>query len=314
MTTIAPGSDEDELYKKHRPSKFGELVGQDDVVDSLRNMGKTGKIPHFILLQGPSGCGKTTISRILKNALKCSDIDFLEKNAASDRGIDMVRAIASQVNVSPMLGENRIWVIDECHALTAEAQDAFLKLLEDTPHHAYFIFLTTDPKKLKSTIITRATVLKLKSLTEKDLIKLVEDVCKKEGRSVESEVAKKIATTAEGSARRALVILHTVLSLESTEKQLAAISTIDEGTPGFNVAQMLMNAKTTWAELAPALKEVNEDPEGVRRIVLGYANSCLLGNGNKKRSVIVIEEFMDNFFDSGKAGLTLACWNVIQSE
>jgi DNA polymerase III gamma/tau subunit len=103
-----------ELYRKYRPTKFSEVVGQSDAVKTLVDMGKRKALPHFILFTGPSGCGKTTIARILRQKLKCSDSDFSEVNAANDRGIDMVRDIEKKMNYAPIGGKCRLWLCDEC--------------------------------------------------------------------------------------------------------------------------------------------------------------------------------------------------------
>src|SRR5690606_3369465 len=110
-----------------------------------------GDIPHAMLFTGPSGCGKTTLARILRVKLRCSDNDFQEINAADFRGIDSIRSMRQQVGAAPLGGDSRIWLIDEAHSMTADAQNAFLKLLEDTPRHVYFFLATTDPQKLKKT-------------------------------------------------------------------------------------------------------------------------------------------------------------------
>src|SRR5688572_25883760 len=140
-----------ELYKKFRPKTLKGVVGQEGAVSSLQSMIDKGRLPHTILFSGPSGCGKTTIARILKGILECSDLDFFEINCADFKGIDMVRDIRRYVGIPPLHGKSRVWLIDEAHQLTKDAQNAFLKLLEDTPKHAYFMLATTDPQKLLPT-------------------------------------------------------------------------------------------------------------------------------------------------------------------
>ena len=97
-----------ELYKKHRPKKFSEVIGQEEAVKTLRAMYRKKVFPHTLLFSGPSGCGKTTLARIVKNLLKCNDTDFVELDAATHRGIEMVRSIQKQVGLSPMCGDCRI--------------------------------------------------------------------------------------------------------------------------------------------------------------------------------------------------------------
>jgi len=296
----------EELYKRHRPTKFSELVGQDSAVKELTAMGRNNAIPHFLLFIGPSGCGKTTIARILKNKLKCSDADFKEMNAAKDRGIDMVREIDSRVGLAPMAGPCRIWLIDECHQMTAQAMESILKLLEDTPKHAYFFLCTTDPSKLKRTIVTRATKVKVVLIGDKEMTGLVNRVAAAEKKQIEEDVVAKIVSVAEGSARMALVLLHQVIDLATEEDKLEALERESAQRSGFELAQALVrNAK--WPEIAAILGNCEDDPETVRRIVLGYFTKVALGQKTPKRAVGIIEAFLDPYFNTGKAGLVQSC-------
>jgi len=209
---------EKELYKKYRPKDFEGVVGQTDALKSLQQMAKNKKIPHALLFTGPSGCGKTTLARIVRRELGCGKHDFSEVNCADFRGIDMVRDIRSRMMQAPISGSCRVWLIDEAHRLTGDAMDAFLKILEDTPDHVYFMLATTNPQKLLKTVRTRCTEISVKSLSNKDIVKLVTDVAKKEGKTLPKEVAKKIADKCEGSARQALVLLHQIIDLEIQQR------------------------------------------------------------------------------------------------
>ena len=140
-------SEATELYRKYRPTSFKQVVGQEEAIRTLTELGKRKAIPHAILFTGPSGVGKTTLARILQRKLKCVGNDFVEMNAANDRGVGIIRSIQNKVGLAPMLGSCRIWLMDEAHQLTSDAQSAFLKLLEDTPSHVYFMLATTDPQK-----------------------------------------------------------------------------------------------------------------------------------------------------------------------
>lgn len=299
-----------ELYRKYRPTSLKEVVGQPEAVRALVEMGKNGRIPHCLLFTGPSGCGKTTIARILRKKLKCSDFDFCEVNAADDRGVDMIREIKSRMGLSPLSGESRVWLIDECATLTSQGQESFLKLLEDTPAHVYFMLCTTDPQKLKKTIITRCTEIKCKEISKGDLKALAIDVAQKEGKELDPKVAERLAEVADGSARKALVILHAVLGQATVEQQLAGIESSDVKGQAIEICRILMKKGASWSEVAAVLSKVEEDVESIRHLVLGYARSVLMKSGSE-RAATIIEEFRDNWYDCKAAGLAISCYRVV---
>lgn len=304
----------EELYKKHRPRDFKDVIGQDDAIASLTAMAKDRKFPHTLLLTGGSGCGKTTIGRIIKAKLGCDDNDYREVNAANDRGIELVRDIQSCVGLAPMAGRCRMYLIDEVHQLTPQAQDAFLKLLEDTPKHVYFILATTDPQKLKKTILTRCTQVKLRELTQAEVKELARRVATAEGTTVDDDVLSKLAEVAEGSARRALVLLNQVIGMSDAGAQMAVLTkSAEDVRQAIELARALLGGKP-WKEIAAILKDVNDDPEGVRWLVLGYMNSVALGGGGQcAKAICIIESFMEPFYESKAAGLTQACYTALQA-
>lgn len=309
-----------ELYKKHRPGKLETVVGQQGAVASLAKMFQRGDVPHALLLTGPSGCGKTTIGRIVKKHLECGDQDYTEINSADFKGIDMVREIRKQMHLAPISGDVRIWLIDEAHKLTNDAQNALLKILEDTPSHAYFLLATTDPQKLLKTIHTRCSEVKLSPLSAAELVKLVKRVIDKEGLDVREDVVDEIVDAADGSARKALVILQQVAGLPAEEQLKAIQTTTFNKDAALDLARLLVTKpQAGWADCASILRSLkDEDPEGIRYCVLGYARSCLVGSENRppvtklvQRAFRVIDVFSSNFYDSKQAGLAAACYEVV---
>lgn len=303
-----------ELYKEHRPKTFKQMVGQEAQVKSLLSMVKEQRVPHTMLFIGPSGCGKTTAARILRHKLNCGDQDFAEVNAANANGIDMVRDIQNRVGLKPISGDCRVWLIDECHQLSTQAQNAFLKLLEDTPRHVYFFLATTDPQKLLNTVKTRCTTIEFKSVPKVELEKLVTRTAAKVDVVLEEEVLDKLVECSDGSARRALVLLDAIRSMGSAEDQLQAITHGDGKEEAIRLCQVLLNPKGTWKECAVVLKDIEGEPETLRWMVLGYMKSVLLKGGPlAKRAFNVIDIFRDNFYDSKHAGLVAACYEVFEN-
>lgn len=303
-----------ELARKYRPRDFDEVVGQDVVIKSLERFFESNSLPHCLLLSGESGCGKTTIARIVANKLGCRDSDFVELNCAGEsRGIDTVRLIAEEMVMMPIGGKVRVYLLDECHKLTQDAQSAFLKHLEDTPKHVYFILATTDPSKLVSTIITRATHFQLKPLKSKEMRSLLARISNKEGFELVDEVSDKIIEVSKGSPRRALVLLNQILNVPDVEDQLDIIQRGEDSSEVINLARLLFKDSVAWKEVASVLKKLDADPEVIRRVVLGYANSVLLSGGPKaEKAAEVIFNFRQSVFGVGMPGITLACWDTLK--
>ncbi len=303
-----------ELYKKYRPRTLDKILGQDSSVKILKSFIAKRKIPHALLFTGPSGCGKTTLARILRRELKCGKHDFTELDCADFRGIEMVRNIRSRLYQAPISGRCRVWIIDECHKLTADAQNAFLKMLEDTPKHVYFMLATTDPQKLKKTIKTRCTEIVVRSLTDKYILSLVAYVCKQEGYDkLPKEVVEKIIESCDGSARKALVLLGKIIDLDDEDEMIDAIKATTVGVQAIAIVRALLNPRVKWMEMAKILKETStEEPEQIRWMILGYAKSVLLGGGKfSARAYLIIDVFRDHFYDSKHAGLVAACYEII---
>jgi DNA polymerase-3 subunit gamma/tau len=287
-------------------------LGQEDVVKTLQKKWKSHTIPHAILLHGPYGTGKTTLARIIVDCLKCSEYDYTEKNSADYRGIDEIRNIRNTVNQAPIDGPVRLWLLDEVHKATNDAQNAMLKLLEDPPKHAYFILATTEPEKLLKGILQRCLVLKLKPIPNKSIYHITKNVCSLENIRLSKPVMKKLVEYAGGSAREALQILDKIYQLDSEKEQIDAIESVSIRTQTIQIARMLISTKTKWRNIAPILKELeNEDPEQIRYMVLGYAKSVLLSKDNP-RAFRMIEAFRDNFYDAKFAGVVSACYELLQ--
>ena len=299
-----------ELHLEERPISLKQVVGQNDACRQLVALAKSDEgIPHCLLFTGPSGCGKTTLARITRDRLHCGDADFAEVNAADSRGIDMVRSIASRVGLAPISGDVRVWLIDECHALTGDAQGAFLKLLEEPPDHVYFMLATTNPTKLRRTIRTRCTEIAVKAISEPELAKLVARVAGDRGVTLTSAVAAKLAEVAEGSARKALVLLQQVMGIADEANQLAVLERADAKQAAIELARAIL-ARKGWPAVAAILRNCDEEPESIRWMMLSYFTKVALGGRGNDAAVAVMEEFQDNFYDSKKAGLVIACYRA----
>lgn len=298
------------LYTKHRPVALRDVVGNDSVKESIESCLAKQDRPHAFLLTGPSGCGKTTIARIMASRLGANPFDIAEINAADFRGVDTVRDIVSKMHLVPS-GDARVWIIDECHKLTSDAQSAFLKALEDTPRYTYFILATTDRQKLLNTIITRCTAFALQSLDQDLLMRLLLDVTQKEQKVVDEGVLEDIALSANGSARMALVLLDSVIDLPKEAQEQAIAKKVQEESQAIDLCRALAQ-KAPWKTVATILKGLEVEPETVRRICLGYAQSLLLSKDNP-HAYLMLEAFQKPLYDVGKPGLTYACYQICKA-
>ncbi|MEK7176950.1 MAG: DNA polymerase III subunit gamma/tau [Patescibacteria group bacterium] len=206
------------LYRRYRPEKFGDVVGQDHIVKVLEGALKLGNISHAYLFSGPRGTGKTSVARILAREIGTSANDLVEMDAASNRGIDDVREIRESVNTLPFESKYKVYIIDETHMLTKEAWNAFLKTLEEPPKHVVFIFATTELEKVPETVISRCQTFRFRQPTQAILKDFISSVAKKEGVVLEKEAAELIALLGDGSFRDVHGILEKILSSTSDKK------------------------------------------------------------------------------------------------
>lgn len=215
------------LYRLERPENFDQIIGQEHIVKILKNQIKKGQVSQAYLFTGTRGTGKTSTARILAKAINCTGenipcgkcancqsirdgafMDVIELDAASNNGVDDLRAIIDSVQYPPAMGRYKVYIIDEVHMLTPAAENAFLKTLEEPPEYAIFILATTDPEKVKSTIKSRCMTLNFRRVSEKDLVKGMKRICEKYDVSPKEEALNTIARKADGSVRDALSILE----------------------------------------------------------------------------------------------------------
>lgn len=206
------------LYRKYRPQKFSDVIGQDHIVKVLEGQAKLGKISHAYIFSGFRGTGKTSMARILAKEIGTSANDLVEMDAASNRGIDDIRDIRDSVNTLPFESKYKVYIIDEVHMLTRDAWNAFLKTLEEPPAHVVFIMATTEMEKVPETVISRCQTFTFKRPNQVALKDFATKIAKQEGATLESDAAELVALLGDGSFRDAHGILEKVLSSTKDKK------------------------------------------------------------------------------------------------
>lgn len=220
------------LYRKLRPTEFSEVLGQEHIVAALKGALAQGSIAHAYLFSGSRGTGKTTFARIVAKELGTTKADLFEIDAASNTGVDDVRALNESVATLPFESKYKVYILDEAHMLSKSAWNALLKTLEEPPPHVIFILCTTEIEKVPPTIVSRCQAFTFRRPTEQLLKKAVEKAAKDEGFSLEAESADLIALLADGSFRDAYGILQKVIASSSDKKvSVSEVETITGAPP-----------------------------------------------------------------------------------
>lgn len=302
------------LYLTYRPTDFDQIKGNKDVIESLESLLLKKKHPHVYMLHGESGTGKTTIGRIIANKVGCIGSDFREINSADFRGIDTVRDIIHQSQYKPIEGSCKVWLLDEIHKFSNDAMNALLKILEDTPAHVYFILCTTEPQKVITAIHGRCSKFQMKTLTDLEMKSLLKGIVRSEEESVSTEVYEQIIQDSLGHPRDAIQILEQVLSVSKEKRLDIAKQTAERQSQTIELCRVLLNPKSRWGACKEVLNGlVDQDPEQIRRAVLGYNKTVLLKSDNP-RSGLIMECFMDPNFTNGFSQLIFSCYQVIKNK
>ena len=305
------------LYHKYRPRSFKTIKGNQDTISALETMLTDIKTcPHSFLFYGSTGCGKTTIGRILAKLLECYTPDFHEIDSADFRGIDTVREIRKNSSYAPMNpdSKSRVWLIDECHKMTNDAQNALLKILEDPPNHVYFILCTTQPQKLIKEIKGRCQQFQVSLLSDNEMKSLLRRIVKREEESLDEEVYEQIIQDSQGHPRNAIQILEQVFSVPEERRKQMAEKAAAEVTESIELCRALIRKGSSWKEVRTILTGLkDQEPENIRRSVLGYCQSTLLKADNPICGIIM-EEFMEPFYNSGFSQVIYACYSIIKNK
>lgn len=300
------------LYRKYRPQKLDDIVGQAHIKKALSNAIKLNKIAHAYLFTGPRGTGKTSTARILAKSLNCVNgptvtpcekcescisitntvpIDVIEMDAASNRSVDDAREILEKVNYAPVHGKYKIYIIDEVHMLTDQAFNALLKTLEEPPKNVIFILATTEAHKVLPTIISRCQRFDFKRITTEDIIEHLRKISDKEGLKITDGALAVIAKSSAGGMRDSLSLLDQVSSMggqeEITEEDINNLL----GRLSFDSLSKLSDfiiksdGASAISELEKIYNDGNEPIQILTNLLLHFKNMLIVKTCDKKSAL-----------------------------
>lgn len=274
------------LITKFRPISFDEVMGNKVVVKALEEAIKDASHPHAFLFTGHTGVGKTTLARIIATKINAS---LEEISAGTDGGIDEMRRLVDRSGIKPIWGNPyHLVIIDECHALTKAAWSSLLVLLEEPPPHLYFALCTTEANKVPEAIKGRCYSVTLKKLKLQELSDLLILVCEVEQWTVQGDVFNAITVAADGSARKALSILHAGHAVANAKELYDIIETVEaEGTPAVELCQYLIKGGRNWNIISKTLKGI-EDEEAAIAVMGRYLTGAMARSEDQQAKEIYV--------------------------
>lgn len=240
------------LYRKYRPNNFDDVVGQDKVIDVIRNEILNNKISHAYLFSGPRGTGKTTTAKIIAKLVNCKNLvdgvacekcdsclnfknsnDIVEIDAASNNGVDEIRELRDKINLVPSIGKYKVYIIDEVHMLTTQAFNALLKTLEEPPAHAIFILATTELYKIPLTVASRCQKFQFSKISNNEIVNRLKKIIECENISLSEDILYEISRLSDGGLRDAINMLDQLISYKSDNITTEDVYKIN-GTVSYN--------------------------------------------------------------------------------
>ncbi len=299
---------------KYRPKDFDSVVGQDHVTKTLKNSIIENKIPSALLFCGPRGVGKTSCARIYAKEINSESVQNLENpdysfnifeiDAASNNKTDDIRDLIEKVRIPPQIGKYKVYIIDEVHMLSKQAENAFLKTLEEPPPHIVFILATTEKNKILPTILSRCQIYDFNRIKDSEINDCLKDICKKEGFEFEDEAVSIISRKSDGSLRDSLTILDRIVSFTNknitTEKTSALLNILDNESY-LNISKSIFEKDLISSIIS--FNKICEKGFNEKDFLTGLAShfrNILISKSNESHSLFEFSnEIMNAFIEQG---------------
>jgi DNA polymerase III gamma/tau subunit len=289
---------EQDLSRKYRPQTWDAVVGQDVTIKSLRAILKREGKRSFLFV-GDSGLGKTTVARILAAAVGCESQNLVEVDAATNTGIDAMRAISNAIQFKAF-GKSKVKavIIDECHQISRPGWQSLLKIVEEPPPHAYWIFCTTEAGKVPKTIVTRCATFTFSPVKAAKIYDLLVEIAEQEKYECGEDILDLISRKCYGSPRQALTYLAQCCDCKTIADAKQVMQHADDSGDIINVCRELVRGGLTWAKLIKLLAPIkDQNAESMRLVITAYLTKVLMGSKSDDQAARVLE-MLDCFSDT----------------
>ena len=307
------------LINKYRPSKFEDVLGHKAAIKAIKGALDKGLARTF-LFTGGSGFGKTTLARIIANAVKCKPEDRLEIDAATNTGVEEMRGVIDGLAYKPIGGKVKVIIVDECHALSKNAWQALLKILEEPPSWVYWVLCTTEATKVPQTIKTRALQIDLKAVSNDDLTDFLDRINESEkllASNVADDIVDLCVKEASGSPRQALANMALCASVSKVDEAKELLRTAQGSAEAFELARLLIR-RQGWRDAQDLLRKLKDtNPEGIRHVVRAFMTTTILNAKDEKtagNAMEILDAFSVPFHSQdGLSPVVLAVGKVLLS-
>jgi len=320
-STLAPKEPEQPFHIKYRPKSFDEFLGNEETIKSLKSFLTQKGHPRTYLFTGPSGTGKTTLGRIIVKELGVYQNEIFEINASNNRGIETMREIEKFSSHFPF-GNVMLFMFDEVHGLTGDAQRALLKLAEEPPRYVYVVLCTTNPEKLLDKLKNRCQSYALNPLDEDTMNTLILRVLGEEKAELTPEIMQMLIKASEGIPRKALMLLERIIYLAKDEQERELLDASQEVASRDGIRDLCRilvseslrtDHNNDWEDIKEILKELNSPIEEIRKVIMENMASFLLyatSEAEKEKALRIMDDFSKGSRNFDKPTLVRICFRA----